>query len=113
MMTMDSRSLKYVAEACAGELLNGPPEALVQRVCTDSRSAQAGDLFFALAGDRFDGHDFLAEVAQKGVTAVVAERQRVPNGLGCGVIGVDNPRQALGRLAARYRADFALPVIAV
>src|SRR3954470_18887239 len=111
---MDFRSLKFVARACAGDQLSGSPEVLVTRVCSDSRQAQAGDLFFALSGDRFDGHDFLAEVAQKGVAAVVADQARIPAGLGgCAVIAVDNPRQALGRLAARYRADFELPVIAV
>jgi UDP-N-acetylmuramoyl-tripeptide--D-alanyl-D-alanine ligase len=110
---MEFRSLKYVAEACSGDLLKGSPEAMVSRVGTDSRRAAAGELFFALAGERFDGHDFLAEVAHKGVVAVVADRKRVPENLSCGVIGVDNPRQALGGLAERYRADFNLPVIAV
>src|SRR4051794_30519873 len=98
---MDSRSLKFVARACAGELLSGSPDVLVARVCSDSRQVQAGDLFFALAGDRFDGHHFLLEVAQKGVAAVVVDKTRIPAGLsGCAVIAVDDPRQALGRLAA-------------
>ncbi len=110
---MDARSLKYIAEACGGELLKGSPTVMVNRVCSDSRQAQAGDLFFALAGERFDGHDFLAAVAQQGVAAVVADRKRVSADLSCGVIAVDNPRQALGKLAARYRADFDLPVVAI
>ncbi len=110
---MDLRSLKYVAEACGGELRNGSPETLVGPISTDSRKARAGDLFFAIAGDRFDGHEFLADAAGKGVTAVVAAHGRIPAGLPCAVIAVDNPRVALGRLAERYRADFALPVIAV
>ncbi len=110
---MDFRSLKFVATACAGEQLNGSSETVISNVCSDSRRAQAGDLFFALAGDRFDGHDFLMEVAQKGVAAVVVARSRVSARLPCGVIAVDDPRQALGRLAARYRADFTLPIVAV
>jgi UDP-N-acetylmuramoyl-tripeptide--D-alanyl-D-alanine ligase len=110
---MDFRSLKFVAEACAGELRSGSPGLLVRQICSDSRQAQAGDLFFAIAGDRFDGHDFIADAAGKGVAAVVAERGRIPANLPCPVIAVDNPRQALGRLAERYRADFTLPVIAV
>lgn len=110
---MDFRSLKFVATACAGEQLSGSSETVVGNVCSDSRQAQAGDLFFALSGDRFDGHDFLMEVAQKGVAAVVAARDKIPAGLVCDVIAVGNPRQALGRLAARYRTDFNLPVIAV
>lgn len=111
---MVSRSLKFVASACAGEQFGGSPEVPITRVCSDSRQAQPGDLFFALPGERFDGHEFVAEVAKKGVAAVVVQNTRVPaESLGCAVIAVDNTRLALGRLAAHYRADFDLPVIAV
>jgi UDP-N-acetylmuramoyl-tripeptide--D-alanyl-D-alanine ligase len=97
-----------------GQLLNGSPEQTVARISTDSRQAQAGDLFFALAGERFDGHAFLAEVARAGVAAVVAERGKLPAGFdGCAVIAVDNTRHALGRFGAAYRRDFDLPIIAV
>src|ERR1700722_14950861 len=108
---MDFRSLKFVVAACAGEQLSGSPEATIGRVCSDSRQARAGDLFFALAGDRFDGPGFLAECARKGVTAVVAARDKVPANLPVAVIAVDDPRRAMGRLAAAYRADFDLPVV--
>jgi UDP-N-acetylmuramoyl-tripeptide--D-alanyl-D-alanine ligase len=111
---MEQRSLKFVAASVLGELKGASPETLVGRVCSDSRQAQSGDLFFALAGERFDGHEFLGEVAQKGVAAVVAERTKLTGKMpDCGVILVDNTRQALGRLAARYRQDFQLPIIAV
>src|SRR2546422_399804 len=73
MVCMDARSLKFMATACGGELLSGSPQAVVRRVCTDSRQAQAGDLFFALRGDRFDGHDFLQDAVRKGAVAVVVE----------------------------------------
>lgn len=110
---MELRSLKYIVSACVGELLNGSPDVQANRVCTDSRTAQTGDLFFALAGDKFDGHDFLSEVERKGVIAVVVARSKAPAGMSCAVIVVDDPRQALGRLAAKYRADFKLAMIAV
>jgi UDP-N-acetylmuramoyl-tripeptide--D-alanyl-D-alanine ligase len=71
-------------------------------------------LFFALRGGRFDGHDFLREAAEQGVGAVVVERGRVPaNRIGCAMIAVEDTREALGRLAAAYRKDFVLPVVAV
>lgn len=110
---MEPRSLKYLAEACGGELRNGSPQRLATNICTDSRKAGPGDLFFALAGDRFDGHNFLPEVAKTGVIAVVAERKKIPANFFTTVIAVDNTRQALGNLAARYRKDFDLPIIAV
>ncbi len=111
---MEARSLKFFADPCDGEVLRGDAAALVKRVCTDSRQVQPGDLFVALAGDKFDGHNFLAEVAQKGVSAVMVERAKVPPAtVNCAVIAVENTRRALGEMAARYRQDFALPVIAV
>ncbi len=111
---MDFRSLKFVADACAGEQFGGSQCVLINRVCSDSRQAQAGDLFFALSGGRFDGHDFLGEVARKGVAAMVVARERRPEDAGtAAVIAVDDPRRALGRLAARYRQDFSVPMIAV
>ena len=111
---MEKRDLAFVVAACGGELVEGSTRAAFSRVHTDSRSAQAGDLFVALPGERFDGHDFLDEVAKKGVVAVVIEQTRKPVALPeCAVIVVDNTRAALGQLAAAYRQEFTLPVIAV
>jgi len=111
---VETRSLKFVAEACAAELRQGSGDICVQHVCTDSRQAKSGDLFIAIKGERFDGHDFLDAVAAKGVGAVVVEQQKVPAQLSnCGVLVVDNTRVALGRLAAAYRRGFDMPVIAV
>lgn len=111
---METCSLKFVAEACAAELRRGSGVTPVERVCTDSRQAQAGDVFFAIKGERFDGHDFVNEVAARGVAAVVVGRKYTPSPLpDCAVLTVDDTRAALGRLAAAYRRLFNLPVIAV
>src|SRR5215212_8378848 len=112
--SMEPRTLQYIAQACAGDQLTGSPDSLVKRVSTDSRSVRSGDLFFALSGDKFDGHDFLREVMGKDAAAVVVNRQRLPvPSTGCGVIAVEDTRQALARLAAEYRHDFNLPMVAV
>jgi UDP-N-acetylmuramoyl-tripeptide--D-alanyl-D-alanine ligase len=111
---MEACSLQFISTACGGEQLSGLPEAPVGRVCTDSRQAQPGDLFFALRGERFDGHDYLREVSAKGVCAAMVERGRVPaSWSGCALISVEDTRTALGRLAAHYRKRFVLPVVAV
>jgi UDP-N-acetylmuramoyl-tripeptide--D-alanyl-D-alanine ligase len=111
---MEARSLRFIATACAGELLSGSPETRALRVCTDSRRVQAGDLFFALPGGRFDGHDFVRQAAEKGAVAVVIERNRVPAGwAGCALIAVANVRTALGQLAAAYREEFTMPLVVV
>jgi UDP-N-acetylmuramoyl-tripeptide--D-alanyl-D-alanine ligase len=71
-------------------------------------------LFVALTGDRFDGHNFLRETAQKGVAAVMLDRAKIPpDPIKCAVIAVHDTRGALGRIAAKYRNDFTLPVVAV
>lgn len=114
---MESRSLSFVIAATGGRCAAGPAETVVQRVCTDSRKVQPGDLFFALSGPNFDAHDYLAEVAGKGACAVViaADRAGRAGGLAPSVaqIVVDDPRRALGRLASAYRKDFPIPIVVV
>ena len=117
---MDARPLSFIASICSGKILRGSAEALVQRVCSDSRQVQAGDLFVALAGDNFDGHDFLPAVMEKNVAAVMvnsgrahsldAQADRLE---ACPTIEVADTRVALGKLAAAYRSGFSIPVIAV
>jgi UDP-N-acetylmuramoyl-tripeptide--D-alanyl-D-alanine ligase len=111
---MENRTLNFVLKACAAKHLSGSSQAVIQRVCTDSRHVQPGDLFFAVAGEHFDGHDFVADAVQKGAVAIVVQQGRAPLGLGaCAVIEVDDTRKALGRLAAHYRHDFDLAMVAV
>jgi len=75
---------------------------------------QPGDLFVALKGERFDGHDFLDDILKKGVAAAIVARDRVPAEThGCALIIVDDTRRALGQVAAKYRRDFQLPIVAV
>jgi len=111
---VENRDLEFVVAACAGELLKGSPDVTFQRVNTDSRQAQAGDLFVALSGERFNGHDFIFEVVQKGAAAVLVEKGRGPVALpDCVVIQVASARLAYGQIGAAYRKQFSLPVIAV
>ena len=114
---MEERSLKFVAEACAAEIRHGAAETLVKNVCTDSRQVKAGDLFFAIRGEKFDGHDFINEVVAKNVAAVVVEKSKAQSPkskvLNCTTLIVDDARIALGKLAAAYRTQFDLPTICV
>lgn len=111
---MEPRSLKYLAEGCGGELRKGASSGLITRVCTDSREVRPGDLFVALTGDRYNGHDYLSEVLQRNASAILIERDRNPSPEpDCGVIAVGDTREALGQIGARYRQDFSVPVIAV
>jgi UDP-N-acetylmuramoyl-tripeptide--D-alanyl-D-alanine ligase len=114
---MEPRSLKFFAAACAGVMKSDSPRTLVSRVSTDSRQAQPGDLFIALRGERFDGHEFVEDVAKKNVVGVVVERGRTKPAWSletrCAVIEVDDARQALGKIAGAYRKDFSPAMICV
>jgi UDP-N-acetylmuramoyl-tripeptide--D-alanyl-D-alanine ligase len=106
--------VEFILGACAGKLVKGSLETPVKRANTDSRTAQPGDLFIALSGERHDGHNFLPEVIQKGVAAVMVESNKIPTDKSkCAVVAVDNTRKALGQLAVRYRRDFSMPAVAV
>ncbi|QZI71792.1 UDP-N-acetylmuramoyl-tripeptide--D-alanyl-D-alanine ligase [Pseudomonas protegens] len=80
-------------------------------VSIDSRAIQAGQLFVALTGPRFDGHDYLNEVAGKGAVAALVERE-VPDSTLPQLL-VKDTRLALGQLGALNRGAFTRPVAAV
>jgi len=102
--------LSRIAEAVGGHLLG--VDCQVTGVSTDTRAVTAGQLFIALRGERFDAHDFLDRTLTTNTTALlVADAGRVP--VGSSAVVVDDTRLALGRLAAAWRRQFALPLIAV
>ena len=81
-------------------------------VSTDSRGAQRGNLFVALKGDNFDGHEFLDAVAASGAGAALVEKRGAAPG-DLPLIFVKNTRAALLQLASAYRREHRLPVVAV
>jgi UDP-N-acetylmuramoyl-tripeptide--D-alanyl-D-alanine ligase len=102
-------TLATLAPALAGARMSA--DASFASVSTDSRSAGPGALFVALRGESFDAHDFLNEVAGKGVAAVVVEQ--LPAGWTLPAIVVPNTLVALGQIGHAWRAQFTLPLIGV
>jgi len=94
-----------------------PPGALavVNGVCTDTRAITPGCMFVALRGDRFDGHAFADAAIAAGASAVMLEADAKVAAAARPVaqIQVPDTTLALGALAAGWRAQFDLPVIAV
>jgi UDP-N-acetylmuramoyl-tripeptide--D-alanyl-D-alanine ligase len=80
-------------------------------VSSDSRAIQPGQLFVALTGPRFDGHDYLAEVAAKGAVAALVEREVADAPLPQLLVG--DTRLALGQLGALNRQAFNAPLVAI
>ena len=106
------------AQAISARLEGG--NAWFDGVATDSRTVRPGELFVALKGERFDGHQFVAQAFERGAAAAiiaadrVAELMTVVGSAGArSLIAVADPLQALGRLAAFWRRRFSLPVAAV
>jgi UDP-N-acetylmuramoyl-tripeptide--D-alanyl-D-alanine ligase len=104
-------SVPQLLSRLSGARMVGDVAAPVQRVHTDTRSLQAGDLFVALKGERFDAHDFLNQARAAGAVAAIAHAGLAAAGLP----GAEVPdtRLALGELARLWRAQFTLPLIAV
>ena len=103
-------TLAEVARLIPNVTLKGDARACFTSVSTDTRTIREGALFFALRGERFDAHDFVAEAVQCGAAMLVVERPveaEVPQ------LIVPDSKRALGLAAAGWRARFDLPLIAV
>lgn len=90
---------------------NRQPEGTIKRILTDSRHAEAGDAFLALKGERFDAHDFVAQVLQQGCQVAIVEQ---PLDMDIFQLIVPDTRLALGALGAYRRQQYPkLQVIAL
>lgn len=94
-----------------GSTLQGDGAIEILRVHSDTRTLRAGDLFVALKGERFDGHDLLAEAQAKGAVAAIAERGLAQAGFAG--LQVADTQAALEALARAWRSHHHLPLIAV
>jgi len=105
-------SAAALAEAAQGHWHNGrEPEGHIKRVLTNSRHAEQGDAFLALKGERFDAHNFVAQVAASGCGIAIVNH---PVDVDICQLVVKDTRLALGYLGAYRRAKYPeLKVIAL
>jgi len=101
--------LSEVAATLNGRVVGA--DASFSGVSIDSRAINQGQLFIALTGPRFDGHDYLNDVAAKGAVAALVERE-VPESALPQLVVADT-RVALGQLGALNRAGYDKPVAAI
>jgi len=102
------RTLSAVAHEVKGTLIGA--DAPFGSVSTDSRALAPGALFVAIAGDRFDGNDFVADAQAKGAAGALVSRR---SGSSLPQIEVRDTRLALGLMAKAWRTTFAVPAVAV
>ncbi|MGC9454353.1 MAG: UDP-N-acetylmuramoyl-tripeptide--D-alanyl-D-alanine ligase [Phycisphaerae bacterium] len=115
---MKPLAIAEIRRAIQGVPRSPLPEVSVQGVSIDSRTAQPGDVFFAIKGENCDGHDFLPQAAEAGCIAAVVRRDTqispdVARLFGCGLLEVDDTTAALGRLGAYHRSIIPATVVAV
>lgn len=117
---MKPMGVEEVRRAMQGRWKAAPrlPASGVEGVSIDSRTAKVGDLFVAIAGERFDGHAFVSQAADAGCAAAIVAAdaevaaevaQRFPGG----VIGVADPAAGLAALASWWRNAMVAKVIGI
>ncbi|MEN6389077.1 MAG: UDP-N-acetylmuramoyl-tripeptide--D-alanyl-D-alanine ligase [Syntrophomonas sp.] len=108
-------SLQYICSSLGGVLLQGNPELLIEAISTDSRRIPPNAVFFALSGERFDGHDYLEQAFAAGAAAVcITGASKAPSTWpDRGIIKVADTVQALQDLASDYRKHLSIPVVGV
>lgn len=102
--------LSEINRLLGGKLVHAPIEIPVQGISTDSRRIRKGELFVALKGKKFDGHQFVMEAITRGAAGALVER-RMPF-LKAQII-VPDTLAAMGRVAQAYRMTLGARVIAV
>jgi UDP-N-acetylmuramoyl-tripeptide--D-alanyl-D-alanine ligase len=105
-----------VVRAITGEQVGGNPETVFAGLSTDSRAISGGELFWALKGEKYDGHDFATEALRRGASGVLAHREfalALAQATASVVIGVKDSLKSLGDLAKWWRQQHAVQVAAI
>ena len=100
-------SIREAADAAGGRILRQGQKLEISGVSTDSRTIKPGDLFAALEGEKYDGHDF-GRCSSKGAAALLISNTDKPLPENVGIIVVDDTLTALQDLAAWYLKKFRL-----
>lgn len=108
---MKNMTLKNIAASCGGRLVGDGGDLEIAGAVMDSRQVEQNFLFFAIKGERVDGHDFIPQVMEKGAACAVCER--APETQTGPYILVENVPKAMQDIAAFYRKGLSLPVVGI
>ncbi|HVY55010.1 MAG TPA: Mur ligase family protein, partial [Thermodesulfobacteriota bacterium] len=98
--------LDFVLNSTKGKLVSGGSGVSFSGVSTDSRNISSGEIFFALRGENFDGHEYVDEAIKKGAGGAVIEQNSIAHDAGKLLIRVPSTLRALGDLASGWRKSF-------
>ena len=112
---MEALTLEQIVGFAGGQLLRGDPARSVPAISTDTRTLLAGELFLALRGENFNGHDHIRAAALAGALGAVVGSSFVAEGLPAdfALVEVDDTLAAYQRIAARYRQTLNLKVVGI
>ena len=111
---MNSLTLSQIAEFTRASFSSGDGTVLIRKISTDSRTLKRGELFVALRGENFDGHDFVQAAAKAGAAGAIVEsnwKGTLPETFA--LIRTEDALQAYQELAANYRRSLSLKVVAI
>src|SRR6266511_2664798 len=111
---MDPLTVSQIAQFAGASLSSGDGTVVINKVSTDSRTIKPGELFVALRGENFEGHDFVEASAKAGATGALVDLNwagSVPNNFA--LLRATDTLQAYQTLAANYRRSLALKVLAI
>ncbi|MGB8658371.1 MAG: UDP-N-acetylmuramoyl-tripeptide--D-alanyl-D-alanine ligase [Candidatus Zixiibacteriota bacterium] len=113
-------ALRELTEVVRGEIKADPSPGikLIRGISIDSRSIEKDNLFIAIPGERFDGHQFVEEAAKRGAKAAIVAKERIDavpadNVRNMALIWVDDTKKALRDVASWHRRKFDLPTVAI
>ncbi len=113
---MPELSLRVMAQVVQGQL-TGNPEQVIRNLETDSRKVRTGadSLFIAIRGERHDGHHYIAQLLEQGISSFILEK--LPDNLvlreQCNYILVNHSMLALQKLGSYYRSTLSMPLVAI
>jgi UDP-N-acetylmuramoyl-tripeptide--D-alanyl-D-alanine ligase len=111
---MNPLPISQIAKFAGASLSSGEGSVVIDKVRTDSRTLKPGELFVALRGENFDGHNFVEAVAKAGATGAIVElnwKGELPKTFA--LIRAEDTLQAYQELAANYRRSLSLKVVAI
>ncbi len=110
---MEKLKVRELIEATGGRLIQGDLKREISGISTDSRKIKKDELFIALKGPRYDGHDFVQKAIKKDASGILVSKLAGRRRPSPGTILVKDTLKALGQIAKYYREKFDLPVVAV
>src|ERR1700719_335430 len=111
---MSPLSILQIAELAGAKLEEGDGKISIERIGSDSRTIKKGELFVALRGENFDGHNFIEDVAKKDAAGAIVDqnwKEKVPRNFA--IIRAKNALLAYQNLAANFRKSLPIKVLAI